>query len=60
MQYIKIIHLLLLSIFGPSDAVLVQLQGSHTFLILFNTISDHIQHIQRQNILNIRLMTNDT
>lgn len=61
MRYRKITHALLLSIFGASVTVPEQLQDSHILLIAFLTlISDHSQHMQRQNILNIQLITNDT
>lgn len=54
-QNIEIIHVL------STVAVLVEVQGSHSLPILFLTlISGHIQHIQRQSILNIWLTTNDT
>lgn len=55
MQNTEIIHIL------SSVAVLLEVQDSHSLLILFlMPISGHIQHIQRQSILNIWLMTNDT
>lgn len=55
MENTEIIHVL------SSVAVLVEVQGSHSLLILFLTlIPGHIQHIWRQRILKIQLTTNDT